>query len=106
MLKDEVIKILDEKQAEDIKVLDFRGKNPYLDYFVLATARNVRLANALIEAVDDFCDKENISVRSIDNKGDSGWFLIDLNSIVVHIFLEQERQKYDLEGLWKDLIKM
>lgn len=106
MLKDEIIKILDEKQAEDIKILDFRGKNPYLDYFVLATARNVRLANALIEAVDDFCDKENISVRSIDNKGDSGWFLIDLNSIVVHIFLEQERQKYDLEGLWKDLIKM
>lgn len=106
MLKDEIIKILDEKQAEDIKILDFRGKNPYLDYFVLATARNVRLANALIEAVDDFCDKENISVRSIDNKGDSGWFLIDLNSIVVHIFLEQERQKYDLEGLWKDLIEM
>ncbi len=106
MLKDEIVKILDEKQAEDIKILDFRGKNPYLDYFVLATARNVRLANALIEAVDDFCDKENISVRSIDNKGDSGWFLIDLNSIVVHIFLEQERQKYDLEGLWKDLIKM
>ena len=106
MLKDEIVKILDEKQAEDIKILDFRGKNPYLDYFVLATARNVRLANALIEAVDDFCDKENISVRSIDNKGESGWFLIDLNSIVVHIFLEQERQKYDLEGLWKDLIKM
>ena len=105
MLKDEIVKILDEKQAEDIKILDFRGKNPYLDYFVLATARNVRLANALIEAVDDFCDKENISVRSIDNKGDSGWFLIDLNSIVVHIF-SQERQKYDLEGLWKDLIKM
>lgn len=104
-LKDEIVKLLDEKQAEDITVLDFRNKNPYMDYFIIVTARNARLASALVDAVDDFCNKENIEVRSIDSKGDSGWYLIDLNSIVVHIFLENERKKYDLEGLWKDLIK-
>lgn len=104
-LKDEIVKLLDEKQAEDIVVLDFKGKNPYLDYFIIATARNARLACALIDTVDDFCNKENVEVRSIDSKGDSGWYLIDLNSIIVHIFLENERKKYDLEGLWKDLIK-
>ena len=97
--------LMDEKQVEDIVTLDFRDKSPFMDYFLIGSVRNGRMAGAVIDYIDDFCTKEGIEVRHIDNDPDSKWFLIDLGSIVVHIFYDGEREKYDLEGLWKDLIR-
>jgi len=101
----EFIRLLDEKQVEDIVTLDFREKSPYVDYFLIGSVRNGRMANAAIETIEEYCDKEGINVRHIDDNKDSKWFLIDTGSIVVHIFYDGEREKYDLEGLWKDLIR-
>ena len=97
--------IMDDKQVEDIVTIDFRDKSPFLDYFLIGSVRNGRMANAVLEAIDDHCGREGIKVRHIDNDPSSKWFLIDLGSVVVHIFYDGEREKYDLEGLWKDLIK-
>ncbi len=101
----ELTELMDEKQVEDIVTLDFRDKSPFMDYFLIGSVRNGRMAAAVIDYIDDFCTREGIEVRHIDNDPDSRWFLIDLGSIVVHIFYDGEREKYDLEGLWKDLIK-
>lgn len=104
-LKEEIYKILDDKQVEDLTVIDFRDHSPFVDYFIVGSVRNARMANAAIVAVDDLCDKEGIKVKSKDTNNESKWFLIDCGSVVVHIFYDGERQKYDLEGLWKDLIE-
>ena len=104
-LKDTLIRLMDEKQVEDIVTLDFREKSPFMDYFLIGSVRNGRMVNAVVEAIDDYCAKEGIAVKHIDNDPDSKWFLIDLGTIVVHIFYDGEREKYDLEGLWKDLIR-
>lgn len=104
-LKEEIYKILDEKQVDDITILDFRNQSPFVDYFIIGTVRNARMANAAIVAVDELCDKEGIKVKSKDTNSESKWFLIDAESVVVHIFFDGEREKYDLEGLWKDLIE-
>ena len=104
-LKDRLIRLMDEKQVEDIVTLDFREKSPFMDYFLIGSVRNGRMANAVIDYIDDYCAKEGIEVRHIDANKDSKWFLIDLGEIIIHIFYDGEREKYDLEGLWKDLIK-
>lgn len=104
-IKEAIIKLLDEKQVEDIVCLNFKDKSPFLDYFFIGTVRNARMANAILNYVEDFCDENDIKVNNIDSSNDSGWFLIDCGSFVVHIFMESERAKYDLEGLWKDLIE-
>ena len=104
-IKDEIIKLLDEKQVDNIVTLDFREKSPFFDYLLIGSVRNGRMANAAIETVEEYADKNNINVKHIDNNPESKWFLIDLGSIVVHIFYDGEREKYDLEGLWKDLIR-
>ena len=101
----EIIKIMDDKQADDIVTLDFREKSPYVDYFVIASARNSRLALAILDAVEDYASKQGIKIISNDYNKDAKWFLLDIGSIVVHVFCDDEREKYDLEGLWKDLIK-
>lgn len=104
-LKDEIYKILDDKQVEDLTILNFKNNSPFVDYFIIGSVRNARMANAAIVAVDEYCDSKGIKVKSKDTNSESKWFLIDCGSVVVHIFYDGERQKYDLEGLWKDLIE-
>lgn len=96
--------LIDQKQGDDITVLDFSNHSPFVDYFIICTARNSRLANAIINEVEDYADKNGIKVISKNVEKDGKWLLIDLGSIVVHVFVGEERYKYNLDGLWKDLI--
>lgn len=95
---------VDERQGDDIVVLDFRNNSPFLDYFVVCTARNNRHANSIIDEIDDLAAFEGIEVVSKSVSKESGWLLIDIGSIVVHVFVNEERAKYNLESLWKDLM--
>ncbi|MDO4500964.1 MAG: ribosome silencing factor [Erysipelotrichaceae bacterium] len=104
-IKEEIIKLLDDKQVEDIVCLNFKDKSPFLDYFFIGSVRNARMANAVLNFVEEFCDEHGIKVNHIDNGSETKWFLIDCGSFVVHIFYDEERYRYDLEGLWKDLIE-
>lgn len=100
--------VMDDKQAQDIVILDFINHSPFVDYFIIADARNERMAQAIVDAVEDAAHEVGHEVLYVDKKIGSKWLLIDLGEIVVHIFFDGERYHYDLEGLWKDLgtIKM
>lgn len=97
-----VCNILNEKIATDITVIDFDKHNPICDYFVLATAKNYRHAYSLVEFTEEAVLKAGYDVKNIDAKKDAGWLILDLDDIVVHIFLEEDRNKYQLERLWQD----
>jgi len=97
------VKIIDSKLGEDIVTIDLRTVNPYVDYFVIASANNQRKANSIIEELYDMADKEGIGYKPNHNDKDSLWFLCDLGTVVCHVFVNDEREKYNLEGLWKDL---
>lgn len=94
---------MNEKLAEDIVVIDLRNVNPYIDYFVIASASNHRKANAIIENVYDEVEKEGFNTRIAHNEKDANWLIADLDTVVCHVFVGEERTKYNLEGLWKDL---
>ena len=93
---------MDEKLASDMVVIDFRKQSPFVDYFIIASARNFRMARSIIENVEDKALEQGYSVKHsyID---DSKWLLIDLGEVVCHVFYDDEREYYNLEGLWKDL---
>lgn len=97
-----VEKTLDEKQAENITVIDMRKVTPYTDYFVIATARNVRHAASLAEFVEQAAAKEGYDIRAKEGENDSTWVLLDLHEVVVHIFTAETREQYRLEALWAD----
>ena len=100
----EIVQKIDERQGDDIEVLDFRNTSPYVDYFVICSARNTRLAASIIDEVEQLSDKNEMKIKSKDDNRDSLWQFIDLGEIVVYVFVGSERAKYNLEGLWKDLI--
>lgn len=102
-LLDIAYKAMDEKQASDLVVLDFRNHSPFIDYFIIGSARNIRMAKSIIENVEEKAIENGYSVKHSYVDNDSKWLLIDLGEIVCHVFLDDERQLYNLEGLWKDL---
>jgi len=94
---------MDEKQAIDLKVIDFTKQSPFVDFFIIADARNYRMARSIIENVEDKALEKGYEVRHVYAEATTKWLLIDLGTVVCHVFYDGERELYNLEGLWKDL---
>jgi ribosome-associated protein len=91
-----------EKKALAIEILDVVGKVDYADFLVLMTGRSNRHVDALAQAVDEACSKKKKRALSVEGLPAASWVLIDYGDVVVHIFQEQARGLYDIEGLWLD----
>ena len=101
-LAKKIMTILEEKKATDILALDISEISTLADYFILASAENVRQLGALEDAVEE-------DVRLEVNKegeSSSGWILMDYRDIVVHLFTKEQRAFYDLEKIWSDAKRM
>ena len=95
-----VVDLLSDRQAEDILLLDIRNVASFADYFVVANALSRRQIDAILEAVDDEMSAAGVTIMGREGKSDSGWVLIDLGDVVVHIFDPEERAFYNLEEMW------
>ena len=96
-------KTLSDKLAENIVAIDMQGVNPFADYYVIATARNLRHVAALAHDITEAAEKNGFPVRIQEGTDGSSWILVDLYEVVVHIFTEDARMLYKLEKLWGDL---
>lgn len=98
-----VVKAMDDKLATNITAIDMRDVSPMFDTFVLCTASNEILMQAITDNIQDECAKNHYEVKSIEGLRNSKWILIDLGDIVCHIFEAAERESYNLEKLWGDM---
>jgi ribosome-associated protein len=92
-----------DKKAKDVLILDVRGMTSYADYFVIASGESDRQVSAMADNVlSEMKKAENL--RPIGHEGtETGqWVLVDYGEVVVHLFFEEVRAFYDLEGLWAD----
>lgn len=96
-----IVKILDEKKAEDIKLIRISELTVMADYFIIANGTSNTHVRALAEEVEELLAQEGILPRSIEGKS-TGWILLDYGDIVVHVFTPADRDYYSLERLWKD----
>ena len=93
-----------EKKAKEIKILDFLGKSSFADFFIIATVESNPQAQAaadhLIRSV-----KNDLHLTPHHREGEykiSSWLIIDYIDIVVHLFMPEERKRYNLEKLWHE----
>ena len=98
-----IVKTLDDHHASSIEVLDFTLTSPIHDYSVIASVSNQRLAHAIVMYVEEEVEKHGFSVRQKEGNDQSKWMLIDCYDVVVHVFVGEEREVYQLEKLWNDL---
>lgn len=94
----------DAKGARDIVIIEVGEVLVVADEFVIASATNDRLVKALVDdverAVADAGYGKPLRVEGLD---DRQWVLVDYGDVVVHIFLEETREYYELERLWGDV---
>lgn len=96
-----IVKVLDEKKAEDIKVIKISELTVMADYFIIANGTSNTHVRALAEEVKDVLSKQGADARSIEGRS-TGWILLDYNDVVVHVFTPHDRDYYNLERLWQD----
>jgi ribosome-associated protein len=102
-LAKEAAHLCDDGKARDIVILDVAELIVITDYFVICTGTNTRQTKAIGKAIEkEFKDRYGLLAKSHEGYSDPTWVLIDYGSVVVHIFLEETREFYDLEGLWGD----
>jgi len=95
--------LLVDKKATDVLVLDVRGMSSYADYIVLASAESDRQVSALAEHVHvKIKEEDGLYPAGTEGKETGQWVLLDYHEVVAHLFLNDVRAFYDLEGLWAD----
>ena len=97
-----IFEALDEHKGRDVSILDIGEVSVIADYFVIATADNVRQVEALTDAVEEKMFKAGFDLRKKEGVAESGWILMDFNDVIVHIFDKEQRLFYDLERIWSD----
>lgn len=91
-----------EKKAKDVVALDVEPVNPVCEAIVVASAANVRQAKALADHVLKRCGEAGVPYRGMEGYRVGQWVLIDLNDVMIHVFLEELRPFYNIEGLWAE----
>lgn len=91
------------KGGEDTIVLDVSTTLGICDYFVITTAANLPMARAIAEEVERVLgERFGRKPRSIEGAGERRWTLLDYGDIVVHVFMNEERDYYRIERLYAD----
>lgn len=97
-----VFNALDDKKAEDIKVIEVTDITVLADYFIIANGTNSSQVSALVDSVEEALAKEGHQPKRIEGIGTTNWVLMDYGDIVIHIFSREDRLFYDLERIWRD----
>ena len=93
--------ILDNKKAEDIKVIEVTEQTIVADYFVLANGTSSTHVKALADDVEYELEQIGVHDGHIEGRA-TGWVLLDYGAVLVHVFDKESRAYYNLERLWTD----
>ena len=96
------IEALEDKKAEDIKVIDISEVSVLADYFIIAGGSNPSQIQALCDNVDEKLGRAGHPSKQIEGYDTANWVLLDFGDIIVHIFDKENRLLYDLERIWRD----
>ncbi len=97
-----VIEALEDKKAEDIKVIDISEVSVLADYFIIAGGNNHSQIQALSNNVEEKLGRAGHPVKQIEGYDTANWILMDFGDVIVHIFDKENRLLYDLERIWRD----
>jgi ribosome-associated protein len=94
--------LLDLRKLADVVVVDVRQSLQISDYFVIATGLNSRQLKGACDFLEKAFRDRGVRALGVEGYQEGAWVLLDLDVVVVHLFLEGQRRNYDLELLWGD----
>lgn len=96
------VQALEEKKAENIKIIDISEVSVIGDYFILANGNNRNQIQALSDEVQEKLHKAGMVLKQIEGYNNANWILMDYRDIIIHVFDKESRGFYDLERIWRD----
>jgi ribosome-associated protein len=90
------------KLAREPVALDVTGLSSFTDALYVCHGDSTRAVQALVEAITQRLQEEGRPARHVEGKAALQWVLIDLGDVMVHVFLKERREYYNLERLWHD----
>ena len=97
-----VCSALEEKKAEDIKIINIEEVSVMADYFIIASGKNRNQVQAMADSVEEMLGKEGVNPKQIEGYRTANWILMDYRDVIVHVFDSENRLFYDLERIWRD----
>lgn len=95
-----------DKKAVGVEVIDVSGRVDYADYLVIMTGTSDRHVHAIAMGIEESLKKKRTVPLSVEGLGTATWVLMDFSDVVVHVFQEDSRRVYDIEGLWMDASRL
>lgn len=97
-----VYQALEDKKAEDIRIIDISRVSVLADYFIIANGSNRSQIQALSDNVEENLGRAGVPAKQIEGYDTANWVLLDFGDIIVHVFDKENRLFYDLERIWRD----
>lgn len=95
-------KVLDDKKAVDVVIIDIGEKASFADYFVIATGNSERQVGTLSDDIGDKLAEADVMLKNIEGKQTSGWILMDYGDVIINIMTSEMREHYNIERVWGD----
>ena len=96
------IQALEDKKAEEIRVIDISQVSVLADYFIIANGTNISQIQALADEAEEKLGRAGYPLKQIEGYDHANWVLLDFGDIIIHIFDKENRLFYDLERIWRD----
>ncbi len=97
-----IVKALDAKRAEDIRVLKVTDLTILGDYFIIANGNSSTHTRTLAEEAEFQMSQRGIEPHHREGMNGSNWYILDYTDVIVHVFYQETREFYRLEQLWAD----
>lgn len=96
------VNALEDKKAEDIRIIDISEISTIADYFIIADGSNKSQIQAMADNVSEMLGRAGVSLRQMEGYQSANWILMDFRDVIIHIFDRENRLFYDLERIWRD----
>ena len=90
----------EDKKAQNIVLLNVSDVSYLADYFVIVTGFSRTQLNAIAESIEERLEEFELHPIRVSGKREGNWIVQDYGDVIVHSFLPEEREYYDLEAFW------
>ena len=103
---DKYLQAILERKAEEVVALDVRKITSLADAFIICSGSSNRQVSAIADSVFRTLKKQGVKPLYVEGKTEGHWVLMDYGDVIIHVFYTPVREFYDLEGFWRDGVKL
>ena len=101
-MADKIASIMDDRKAKDIEIIDTTKLTDVTDYFIICSGTSTTHVKGIADEVEFKMSEAGVKCKHTEGYDSAGWILLDFVDVVAHVFLQDQREYYNLERLWKD----